>query len=86
MPDGCRRPVDGLVVRRYPDHMSSEQIERAIATLRAAGHLIEAIPGIAGVYRVDERGARTDEELLAMVDQLGPPGGPEPADEAARRL
>lgn len=86
MPATCRRPVDGLVVRRYPDRMSSEQIERAIATLRAAGHLIEAIPGIVGVYRVDERGARTDEELLAMVAQLGPPGGPEPSDEAARRL
>ncbi|MGH1590629.1 hypothetical protein ACRBEV_22575 [Methylobacterium phyllosphaerae] len=78
--------MDGLELRQYPESMSSEQIERAIATLRAAGHLIEAIPGIAGVYRVDERGARTDEELLAMVAQLGPPGDPEPADEAARRL
>jgi predicted DNA-binding transcriptional regulator YafY len=63
-----------------------EQIERVIAALRAAGHLIEAIPGIAGVYRVDERGARTDEELLAMVAQLEMLGGPELADESVRRL
>lgn len=68
---GHRESVDEAEAARYLRCMSTNEIENAVAVLRAAGYLIEAVTGIAGIYRVDERGAWTGPELLAMAIQLG---------------
>ena len=63
--------VDDVEAARYLRCMTTNQIENAVAALRAAGYLVEAVTGMAGIYRVDERGAWTGPELLAMAIQLG---------------
>lgn len=72
---GYARLLDEGAFAPYHPCMSIDQLETAIAALRGAGHIVEAIAGIPGVYRVDECGAQTVQELWAMAAQLDAPEG-----------
>jgi hypothetical protein len=51
--------------------MIADRIFKAITALRAAGHVVEAIPGCTEMYRVDGRDLVTGHQVLVLALRLG---------------
>lgn len=56
--------------------MLTDRIIRAVAVLRAGGHRVEEVRGMANVYRVDGSDAVTGPLVIALAIRLGLMDGP----------